>query len=130
MLWLLTIIILQFTPTSGNLIIGNPAYNNISSFTGLFQATNTSSGGLEELTLMVLLFMVLVAASLLAARQNPMLSILAASMIMVPISTLSQSVFGSSGGTIGELMPVVFIAVAIIAALVVLLSNWLSPYGS
>lgn len=124
---LLIHLFLQFQPSSNAIL--NSSYQNVASYSQLFQLTNAGTGGLEELFLMLLLYFVFTISGIIAGRINPVLSALGASILMVPISLLSQAVFLASGGAIGAVMPLVFIALAIITAMVSLLSGFLSPYS-
>jgi len=124
---ILAMILLQFNPSSNAII--NGTYYNISSMSGVFQVTNASSGGLEEVFIMLMIFFVLVGSSMLGGRISPVLSVFGSSIIMVIISLIAQSVFLTSGGQIGQLLPVVFLAVSIITGMMSLLGNFLSPYG-
>lgn len=120
-----------FNPQTGfgtNDII-NGTYYNISTFSGFFQVTNQSSGGLEQVFLLLIVFLCIWGGATLAGRFNPLLSALGASVIMIPISVFAQIVFSTSGGTAGALMPVVFIGLTLLTAMVSLLAGFKSPYG-
>ena len=121
------IVLQTFVPGTNNLI--NGSYYNISSFSSIYQLTNNGTGGLEELFLMLVLFFVIGGGSTIVGRFNPINSFFGASIIMVVISTLAQSAFRASGGVIAAFLPLLFVGLAILFALVALLGNFLSPYG-
>lgn len=113
----------------GTTPIINGTYYNISTMSGFFQATNASSAGLEQLFILLVVFFCLWGGATLVGRFNPVMSALGASVIMTPISVLAQIVFASSGGAIGSFMPLAFIGIAVLAAMVGLLGGFRSPYG-
>ena len=120
------ILMQTFIPSSNAIL--NQSYYNISSATQLFQYTNAGTGGLEELFLCLLLYFVFMMGGVMAGRFNLMMSALGAALLMVPISLFAQAVFGAGGGAVGALLPLIFIAISVITAMVGLLSGFLSPY--
>ena len=114
-------IMLQFTPTTNNII--NGSYSNITSFTQLYQLTNSGTGGLEGTFMMLLLFFVFTIGGFLAGRINPMLSALGSALIMIPISLLGQGI-----GLVNAVVPLVFVGLAMLTIMINLLAGVLRPY--
>ena len=94
-LLIINVIFAAFNPYNGfgTSPIINGTYYNISTMSGFFQTTNQTSGGLEQMFILLVIFFCLWGGATLAGKFNPIMSGLGASIIMVVLSVLSQIVF-------------------------------------
>lgn len=134
MIPLLFPIMLQLlNPTNGfgtNPII-NGSYYNISTASGFYSTTNNSTDGFEELFIMIILFFILTFASIAGGKFSPPNAILGASIIMIIISTIAQSVFAVSNGVaMAAFLPLLFVALTILSAMWSMLQGFGGTYNT